>query len=487
MYKQYIRLKRCNEEEWKKLVDSVKIYELHLPSSLEALPKAKEERWVAKEPIDNWHSEARAEIYEIREVWSNPKGTVKLAVLGKEKMVILCSRNVQGEGFLGVDLDRYNNEPSDIFDNLKKGTKVIAVPKYHGSSSLDVAFISREKSLKDIKRMLDSLAEISLLRSKYSNFKWKGEERLKSYGTVSLQEVLQQKEIFFRALRLNKWNKRKTRWDLWNAVKARVNLSKTSKLFKAKVSALDGNTYSLEAPIVKEQKEISWHDEDLYSLDFWLYFVFREITDSFNSLGKEAKRRQLMAHFLGIVYKIPKASFILGVNKKKVKVERKIAKSGAVLNYLNGVLVKGDSLTSKIEDYFLLGKPIVPKISGNKSRKKIISQEAQKLIEEGLNGILIDLEGELPFHLNTIYKERKWYLEIAGKEYYVKGGYNSLSKVKSAIEGKAILSEEEIGERRRGTNLIRRRLAELVGEKNALEIILAVKKMGALISAIKTK
>jgi len=97
-----------------------------------------------------------------------------------------------------------------------------------------------------------------------------------------------------------------------------------------------------------------------------------------------------------------------------------------------------------------------------------------------------DLEGEFPFHLNIIFKEneKKWYLEVAGKEFYVKGGYNSLTKIKNAIKGTALIDHSKEGYDSHATKVIRGRLAELVGDAEAVQIILQVKKMGALMKAI---
>ena len=129
--------------------------------------------------------------------------------------------------------------------------------------------------------------------------------------------------------------------------------------------------------------------------------------------------------------------------------------------------------------------PSQPKATG----KRGLSRKAMKMVEDGIDGTLKDLEGEFPFHLNIIYKEkeRKWYVENSGKEYHIKGGQSSLAKIQSAINGSAIANDNRYGTSwdRNRTLLVKDRLAKLLGEKNAIEIVLNVKKFGAMMGVLK--
>ena len=117
-----------------------------------------------------------------------------------------------------------------------------------------------------------------------------------------------------------------------------------------------------------------------------------------------------------------------------------------------------------------------------------MSRNAELLITDGLNGKLVDIEGEFPFHLNLIYKkkQRKWYVENNGKEYYIKGGQTALAKIRTAILGTAMPTSNKYksGYNLNRTLLVKDRLAILVGEENAIEIVINVKRMGALMNVI---
>lgn len=498
MYGEEIKLRKRTSKEWNELREDVKIYELSLPSSESILNyKGKIERWslTKKKKEKGFHSygsnRERVYILQVAGVWMNPKGTIKVILAG-EGHSSLFSREFKPEGYTCLSLDRYSSEKSDVFDTVQIGTWLICPEKWdEASAELELCFVSNE-SPEDIKRILETLYQIENLKEKNSHFKWKREHyELKTYGTVGLTEVLQQKVIFEESLRRFKWYHRKARWDLWNAVKANLSLKKGAK-FTVKAQALDGNTYELEAPLQVEDE--TWRDVTLYNLDWWLPFVYRKPDDYFLNSTKEKQTEELVDYFLEIIHKLSQEDLKLGFNAKEVEITRKETSKRATLNYLDGKLVKGDNVVARIKDFFLKDIPIVEEESEPeegeelKPKRPMLSLEARRLIDEGLNGKMKDLEGSFPFHLNIVFKEdeRKWFIECAGKLYYIKGGQTALRKVRTAVKGTAIVDREKYGYgSRKQTGLIKDRIAELVGKKDALEIVLQTKKMGALMKAMK--
>jgi len=497
-YREQILLQIYNETKWEELRNEVQIYEINLPKNLGKIPKGRESKWIAPAlKTGGYRSKDKGNILEVTEIWTNPKNTVKIVAAGNNAQIISFSRDSQVEGFSSLNIDRYKDEPSDVFDQIKKGTWIVCVPRYSSSSYEIVAFISNEKKIETVERILNILDEMQQTSVQYNRFKWKKENVVPTYGTLGLKEVLAQQVIFLRSLRQHKWRKRKKTWDLWNAVKANLSFKKTSTDIKVKLKALDGKSYFFECSDLTDISEENYttrgyREFSFLKLDYWLPFVYREGTDNFLTYNKIEQTHQLVRDsLLPLISKLVGKDFTFGVNQRKVKVTRRTTKSKAVLNFLNGNLVKSENLKLVLYDYFVKGIPIVPtppQISPNNSqpKKRVMSRQAKRLVDEGLNGILRDLEGELPFHLNIIYKEkkRKWYIEIAGKKFHVKGGYNSLNKVKSAISGRGRTNYRSEGSDSRGTRVIRARLGELVGDKAALWIILKVKKMGALVKAM---
>lgn len=488
-----IQLNGISPETWRKLREYVRIYELSLPEYSKVVNlTGRTKHWSSGKEARRyyWDDKEEAEILEVVKVWSNPKNTVKVILAGKG-MVALFAKNGKPSGFTSLKYDRYSDTPSDVFDNVQRGTWLI-IDGREGNMQKNLFFITNESKINDILKMLNTLRDIDNLKGKYSEFAWKEDHwKVPTYGTVKAFEVRQQEAIFKKVLRRFQWIKRKKRWDLWNAVKANLSMKNDGKTLKVKVKALDGMNYSLEVPVIpkEEEKEIGWRDPSVYTMDYWLPFVYRDKNEPFLKKTRTAQTEELLEIFLKILHKIPKETLIFGFNKKKITLERKTTAKGSKINYLNGKIVKGEEIKAKLKDFFLLGKPIIPSpvsSSPNLPKRRVMSKEATELIEKGLNGLMRDLEGEFPFHLNILYKEkeRKWYLEIAGREFYIKGGYNSLKKVKSAIKGNAIINHSEDGYDSKSTKVVMKRIAELIGTENALWVVLQVKKMGALMKAM---
>lgn len=473
---------------WDKVKAEADIYELVLPPNIEALPKGQELEWKGIEKgKDSWHSQRTAKILEVIEVYSNPKGTIKVIIAGKNKEVAIISRDGGPNGFPCLSISRYSDKTSDIFDRIKKGTFIVTQPRYYKDDSQEVSFISNESKITDIVTMLETLDRMDIKHVYDTDFKWQNEEQVKTEGTVSLNEVLFQEQIFLLALRRNKWVKKKGKWDLWNAVKAFLTIKKGREDYYVKAKALDGNTYELRCPLNAGERHLGYNVESLFKMEYWVPFVYRKQDDQFLKLPKAQQTESLMAEkFLCIFYKLQDSDFDLTFNRKTVKITRKVGQKGMKYSYLDGKLTKADDITKKLSDYFILHIPLVEEVPDEEKiiQRRVLSAEATKLIDEGLNGVMRDLEGEFPFHLNVLKKGTKWYLEIAGKEFYILGGYNELKRITSAIKGNAILDHSEDGYDARATKIIRKRLAVLVGDENALFIILQVKRMGAMMKAI---
>jgi len=471
------------ETNWETLRKEVEIYEINLPKNFNSIPAGKETIWNSKFlSIRNLVRREKIKIREVSAVFTNPKNTVKVVIAGKDKKLLVFSRSAKVHGWLGLyygDWRTENEKVPDVFDNLKKGTWILTLNEEHHYWGEAVLFISNE-TLKDVLKMLDIMWNMYGVKNKYSEFVWKAENKVPTSGTVALKEVLKQEKIFFHKLRYFKWLKRKERWDLKNEIKRNLILKKTDKKLLVDMKTVDGSHYKLEVQI----EPTTLMPASFSSKESWTNFVYLNPGSSFKLRSQLQKEQLILSSFCHEINRITVGKFTISRNGKKIEVERTTTKNGSVLNYLNGKTVAGNSVFKKIEDYWLFNKPISPP-----KRRKAFSLEAERLLEEGLNGTIRDLEGEFPFHLNVLYKEneRKWYLEIAGKEYYIKGGYNALNKVKSAIEGKAITDKIVEGYDPRATKVIRHRLAQLVGEKKALHIILQVKKMGALLKAMENQ
>lgn len=489
--KNTVQFERIDKTKWNALKHNIQVYEMTLPSyTVASKIRGNVGHWKGKPTSlrGYGYQNDEADILEVAKVWTNPKNTIKVVIVGKGWLAVL-SRNAGVDGFTSLNFERYSDTPSDVFDSIKEGGLVVVDGRSEAKVK-SLLFVADEPTVDDVKGLMDGLVKMHEIRQSYSRFRWQSEQsNVETYGTVTKLELARQRIIFDEALRDFRWIERKDKWDLWNAVKANITLNINRTDLKVKLKALDGSNFSLETT-VGEKEELGWREESVYKQSFWIPFVYRDPSDNFHGYPRTRKTEELMNRFMGIPDRLPEASVILGFNTRLVTLTRKKTSKGAVLNYLDGKIVRSDDVVTKIKEFFILGKPILvtpPVMKKGQPKQKLMSRQAQKLIDEGLNGVMRDLEGEFPFHLNIVHKqkERKWYLEIAGKEFYIKGGYNALNKVKNAIAGRGIINHTEDGWDCRGTKVIRRRLGELVGDKNALWIILHVKKMGALMLAMK--
>ena len=498
-YRQRMQVDKKVKRGWDSVVVNARIYELTLPQSdqIQGITGEQEE-WGEQRQQGSSYSYTRssATIMRIAAIWKNPKNTIAAFICGKEHASVV-SRENSVEGWTSIHVETDQEQPPDVFDNLQVGTWLVVYPRYtNDQEAMEIGFVSNE-SLEDVKKILQKLTEMAELRSEKSDFPWRNENIVSSFGTVTLQDILHQRVIFDRKLREFEWIKRKDFWDLRNQVKARMVIQKINGVTSIKVKGLDGSDYLLEAP--ENTEAARGYSRSVASEEWWHPFIYRKVNDQFLKKTQPEQQTELMQHFIEITRCLPKEDYKLGFNGKILQITHKIATNGAILTYLEGKVIKAENLADKSKNYFLFNTPIVeeevdltPADSGLPSvpkAKQMLSEEAKKMIADGLNGEMEDLEGEFPFHLNIVYKkkERGWYLEIAGKEFYVKGGQTALSKIITAIKGTARVDREKYGYAHGGreTLVIRDRIAELVGDENALWIVLQVKKMGALMKAMK--
>ncbi len=483
---------------WNQLREEWKIYEILVPRFSKLKRKSKLARrkvWNAKKkPTDrawSWYGRhhGSAFLLQVKEIWINPKANIKIIIAGEHRdYYSILTTQARGIGFCDLEQDEHPN----IFNNIKIGTWLIA-PKnrWNPPSSLNVAFITDEPQEKKVREMLDDLEKIRAIQEKYSDLvaDWHEFTSLVTDGKVTYQEICDFKTSFFIELRKSKWKERKDRWDHQCALNNKISMTDNGTIWRMEVKgAVDGNNWILEGP----SAHLGIAAAEIYLKDFWTPMVYFDKKRGYMWLKKATAQEQseyLFNHIFSAILRneMRECTWVFQVNKRKVTVTRKETKNGSQLHYLNGELMKWNSLRNIMESYLLKGRalPVTVTKKGRKKKTKMLSEEAQGLIDKGLNGKIQDLEGTFPFHLNIIYLNKKWFIEIGGKKFYIKGGYLSLKKVQSAIEGTAIVKgRPRYGYNRYDSTVILNRLAKVMGRKDALWIILKVKKLGALMKAI---
>jgi hypothetical protein len=247
-----IALVKRTDHQWEDLRENVVIYELLVPVIALVKPlKGKTHRWVKKErDPDNTRyygkQKERILLMQVSGCWENPKGTIKVIMAG-EGYSSVFSREGRVAGYAGLTVERYGGVGQDSYQGIKMGTW-IACPENDNENSIEyeTAFILNGTEAEAVKA-LDNLYEMDSKREKFNHFKWKDEEyKTKSAGTVYIEDVVAQRIIFDHALRRYKWEERKEKWDLMNALKARLTMKTENDRFKVALNSLDKNTYGFE-------------------------------------------------------------------------------------------------------------------------------------------------------------------------------------------------------------------------------------------------
>jgi len=216
-----------------------------------------------------------------------------------------------------------------------------------------------------------------------------------------------------------------------------------------------------------EKKKYSWWAparHGMESLKFW-----KELLESNWSSD------EIITQALGEVVDRLKTKAKITFNNRVLFLERKDTSKGARRYFIDDTQYKKEDLVNIMKEYFEGSSLPQKKLQG-------LSPEARKMIQEGLKGELMDLEGKIPFKVDVSYKDGKWYITYQGKSYYVSGGFSSLKKVESALQGRGRFGWDDS----RYTRHVLTRLSEIIGEKDALELIHKIKKMGKLFSHLKS-
>lgn len=472
------RLVKIDSEGSKKLIKEAKeIYELCVKrSDLVTLP------YVYKYQKMTSMGEPLTFLFlKLQKLISNLKGTVKFCIFsGGYFLIIGQNTGVKGGKFV----TSIYHELSDIF-KVRQGMWVAL----SNEEDLSIIFAvdghkGNCEEIADILRLREDLSRKGMGRLKLKNFQVK--------GLIEQVDFKKQWESILQQARIQFWKLSGLKWLKEQSILKNLVYKKTPNLLKVIAKSFNGHTYSLTVKGNLKQPEYNhyvYYWEDPEPIMFWSPFVHLEPQEvsgyKINPANLNSRLEQRFMNLFDLIDGTPDVTYCR--DKVKAHVTMTTGSNGARRYKYNGVDIKRDDVRYRFEQE-IQGIKWQSKGKKKGTGKRTVSQEAQGLLEKGLNGDIVDLEGSFPFHLNVDHRDSKWYVSIAGKTFHVKGGISALKRVTSAITGNARINNQyKSGNWQNSTDtaVVLKRFSELIDRKDALWIIKQVKIMGAMYKVMK--
>jgi len=448
-------------EKFKDLDLKLKLYSID--ANIEELKKLITGKETEKIRNFGYYKEGLA-LTKIQKLVRNKRGTLKLVLLDNGLLGIF-NKEIRASSIPHINVP-YGKEAS-LFDYLEEGHYVLVVRDYWSSH---IAFVTDTTSKKEAKKFYLELLKINNLREKYRHFRELSEVgSMKHTGKVCLKDLKEYRRKLEEIVRECKQKELEEKRKREKALRENVIISEDGR--RVKVKALDEHTYHFLFPErVKKKDFVSLVYKHRYFLNATTMTVLKERT-----LWEEV--RDILTP------KLDEGELGIAVDKKKmVKLRRKVfkTKNGEILAiYLNDTRVAKNEVWDILWNYFFQKSKLVTKKKNGKKRRKFLSPEEKRLLEEGINGYLSDLEGTVPINLGVEKKGTRWFLTIGGNRVYIRGGISTIKKIKNVIEGKSRSFDTD-----HSTEELYKRLCSVLPEKVALDLIVSAKEMGKLLKAI---
>ena len=413
-------------------------------------------------------------MFPIRKVFTNSRETIKIVIAGE--FCLVANRLITASGISHLSVKWYTgNESRPFFDELKEGTYIII-----GNYNDTLLAITDCKDMVDAQKFKKACEDTDEVFRKatayYEMSKINRHECAPIFTLQALEDYLKLcKDTYAQALK-----DEQTDLDLKrNNIKTNVKVSNLPNGTQVTVKALDDHKYT-----IKVDGEERIFSPDDYTTEVWRSRYSRDDPDWLKSIKDGAG---LLPDFLTLAqgYMKTHAIWFSVDDKQPVKLEYRLMKTTPdrpVYNtYLNDTRIRGETLFLLLKSYFLENKEL--ELVEEKMGEEITSQKTrltileQRLVTEGIQGHLYDLEGHTPIAFGVEKKGKKWYLVVGGKKLHIEGGLTALKTLETVISGKALRYEQ-----RNSTPELVKRLSAIVGEKKAIDLVREAKDFAKVFS-----
>jgi hypothetical protein len=406
-------------------------------------------------------------ITPIRKIFTNKRGNLKLCIIGEFLMVANKDLTAGGMNYLATKW--YSGaEKREFFDFLKEDVYVIL-----GSWNHSLLGITDCRNIQDAMKFRDmylSICETFKRGIQYNEMS--DVNRMEVSSVFHMQKVEEYKQLVEETLTQAQKDEKEDFAFRASEVKDKIKISGDGLTTKIVIQALDKHTYTFR------------NDGDCSLINAndlnWAVWRTRYIRKEPN-WQKYIIENTLMSEMLQLIHKMleTRPVYMKVDNKNEVKLELRKYRDTQTVNktpiyntYINDKRIKAENLHFILDSYFMKGMPLVVEeekevtVDEKNAQKTRLSIMEKRLTENGISGELDDLEGRTPIAFGVEKEGTKWYLIVGSKRVYIAGGIGALMNLETVITGKANKWTS-----RYSTVELVRRLAELVGQDEAIEMV----------------
>lgn len=461
-----------NEDRRKEVALILKLYDF--PTSIEQL----EGMLVNEGSMINWTKRTtEAGLVQVKKIVNNSRGALKL-VIWKNGMFCFLSKtsSLGGGSYFQTSWDL---KASEVWDNLKEDVWMCISKGYRGIWEVECLIDATAKI--DAEKWRERLLKIEQTETEYSAYREVDNiPRVTSTGMVPISmldaKIQEQEKAILEVKRLEKIEE-----TLKQKAFSNISITSNIKTTTLTIKALDDHTYSIETPIGRQ-----WDSKDLEA------YVYRHRYHWDAYTQQRTKDDTLFSDIMRRIEGMAEEPWIKLSVDGKASVElqyKKVGQNEMNLTYLNGKRVAKDDLYQTLLNYFFKGLPLVqppeaPEVVESQkqevaSRRK---QREEEMTANGIHGYITDLEGETPITIGFEKQGNEWDLIVGQKRIHLKGGMGTIKSLERVLKGTA-----QDYNSRHSTEELYKRLAGVIGQEEALEVIREAKQLGTLFKALELK
>jgi len=404
-------------------------------------------------------------LFPILEIFVSKSGKVALLLLPDEKCLFLGE--VKGTYYYEHRIDPLSKEIS----KLAVGYWVMTEEEKYSKGEFDTKGFLCEKSKADVISLIGEIEKAKKSNGYHNNICWSGEES----NCFSLQSIKNKvRNASIRAI-TEKLDNQLDAYKTWKCLSKVFFDMPTVETSRITFTSSDNHTYVFtypcrDNPSFKLVSDEEKKPEEIEDAHYWLQAIRGDWTD--------AIKRTLSA---GIEYFMRKKDwFQFSVDGKQLKVEIKDFSKGVTKTQR----VYVETIPTRTEDVMVALLSLIEKTKEDvlydldKTHK--LSPEMECVLAKGLSGYIVDLEGKIQISTQIVRHGNKYFLPLNGKEYQIDGGFQTVKKLQSCLEGdcKRCARWDKLDiQYNRDIKLFIDILVEALGEENGIEVYQLLKKM----------
>lgn len=412
-------------------------------------------------------------IFPIIAIFPSQSGKVSLLLLPDEKCMFM------GDSKQSNHRNYYYGEnegtSEQILSKLSIGDWVLTEEQNYTKGVYDVRAFLCEKIKADAIALLGELEKAN--KSGYNRNLSFGSDDPFCYNLASIKDKVREASIKklvdsfeIQLMAFKTWKSLGQVWfDMPSVETSRITFKSDNHIYIFTYPCRDNPSLKL----VSDSKK----PEEIEDSHYWLEVVRNDWMDAVNRKLNE-----------GINYFIKKKDwFEFSIDGKQLKVEMKDSKTGVQRIYVEEIPTRTEEV---IPALLSLKERVREDVIYDLDKTHKLSPEMEGILKKGLYGHITDLEDKIQVNAKVVRHGNKYSLLLDGKEYHVEGGFQTVKKLQSCIEGNAkrCARWDKLDiQWNRDAKLFIDVLVEALGENKAIEFYQLLKKKNEETKLLDTK